>query len=742
MAIVREDGYRISESLIWPLRQQGINTTRAISEPRYEASSKYSAIQTFYADPEIVNNAGEVFLTSVDLYFKTRPSQVRNASGMENPGVSVQICEVKDDEPDLTRIYKEYISYKTYDQISAFADSSVSTTFSFPRPINIKTGRSYGIVITFDDPGFVLWQNKAGDKIIGSAESSPGTNAVKDGRLFLPNNAGVFRPISDTDLKFELKCAQITANTYNGYFVNKSYEFFTVENNTGRFLGGEFVYQESATLVGNVAVTQGSNTIIGTGTSFTTQLKAGDNVVIWSNSTYTEALTVDTIANDTYFTTTIDAAVSNTDTNFMLPPSGLVHLYDAVDKKLWLVNSNANSTLKFTVAGSLVGEDSRATADILTIDALSLDKLRLGGTSTIPSRGNITTKISTAYANTDSIVYFRESATPVPLNSLNTFQIKDVNAQILSRSEEVDNSNLFSNTSLFINRKSIVVNTDISIDKSNTELYSTPTMTDSHLDLYCVQHNISNTTLANDANTVLVDTEVFPTGGTALSKYVSKKLDLSAGGRAAEDVRVFMTAYKPANTNLQVYARVHNAADSDAFDDRQWTPLEYKTNGGVFSSSDDTTDVIEYELGLPQFPESRDTLAGTFSTQLSNNELLAEGVTPSSLVQADDLIKIYNPLIPSDYQIGVVDSANATHIVFGDLIANNDLVGTGFKVDRLKYYSTAFNNQLSDNVARYYSSSLVEYDKFDTLQIKIVFVSDTSYIVPRVDSVQVAGVSS
>ena len=81
-------------------------------------------------------------------------------------------------------------------------------------------------------------------------------------------------------------------------------------------------------------------------------------------------------------------------------------------------------------------------------------------------------------------------------------------------------------------------------------------------------------------------------------------------------------------------------------------------------------------------------------------------------------------------------------ITLNNAISNNNLVGTGFKIDTLKYNNAAFNNVTNDNVARYYNSTLVQYDKFDSMQIKIVFLADSTFNVPKVDQIQVIGVSA
>jgi hypothetical protein len=54
----------------------------------------------------------------------------------------------------------------------------------------------------------------------------------------------------------------------------------------------------------------------------------------------------------------------------------------------------------------------------------------------------------------------------------------------------------------------------------------------------------------------------------------------------------------------------------------------------------------------------------------------------------------------------------------------------------------AFNNVNNTNIARYYNSTLAEFDAFDSMQVKIVMLADTTIKVPRIDQIQVLGVSA
>ena len=87
--------------------------------------------------------------------------------------------------------------------------------------------------------------------------------------------------------------------------------------------------------------------------------------------------------------------------------------------------------------------------------------------------------------------------------------------------------------------------------------------------------------------------------GNALTKYVSKRVIL-ADGQEAEDLVVYMTAYRPVGTNVEVYVKFKNQADGETFESKVWTKLEYADGGdGVYSNPLDVNNFIEYKLGVP-----------------------------------------------------------------------------------------------------------------------------------------------
>ena len=87
--------------------------------------------------------------------------------------------------------------------------------------------------------------------------------------------------------------------------------------------------------------------------------------------------------------------------------------------------------------------------------------------------------------------------------------------------------------------------------------------------------------------------------GNATTKYVSKKVVL-ADGQEAEDLKVYLTAFRPADSDIKVYAKFWNSLDSEKFDDKVWTLLQYDNGGDlVYSSPSNKKDYIEYEFSVP-----------------------------------------------------------------------------------------------------------------------------------------------
>jgi hypothetical protein len=709
----------------------------------YTTISNFNFIQTFFADPEKVSGANEIQLTSVNLYFKNKPDILYNDSGKPSPGVTIAVCEVENNKPILSKVYTESIIRKSFDDIYAFADASSETSFGFGSAVSLQTNKLYGLMIIFEDNAYELWFDNQGETLVGTNVISSGSNLIKDGKLFKYNNTNIFTPINGSDLKFTINVAKYVGNTATHILTNEDYEFFTINAVSGVFKGGEWIYKATANATGNISIAKGNNEVIGDGTNFST-LASGEKIILRGNSTIEQVAIVNLITNATHMTLAAPAPFTNTNSKYMITPTGKAYYYGVSSNELFLNSSTANTTNYFDAGDSIKGTDSGATAIIESVNDFNMDILKIKGDATIPAAARMNMSVALTGANGNTYSYSNTNSFSLPLNSNTFHSVTNLDARILSRSQEVVHGSLYtltgaSGANVFTN-KSVRIALSMALNTSANSSYYSPIVANSTLDMYVARYSINANTHVVDANGVYKDTEV-DGNGTAKSRHISTKMTF-ANNKFAEDIRFYMTAYRPIGTNVQVYARVHNSADSDAFDDKSWTLLDYIENDGKYSSSTDRNDFVEYTLGLPQYSPSANALPGTFTTQLSNNVVVAQGVAPSSYLANNDVIKLYNPLIEEDYIIAVATSVNTTAIVLGEAISNNSVVGSGFNIDRVKYYNAAFNNITNDNVARYYNSSLVEFDTFDSAQFKIVMTSNSTYNVPRIDYYQAIGVSA
>ena len=777
----------------------------------------YNCIQTFFVDPAAVNNSPEVFLTGVSLYLKAKPKITNNSSGINSPGIVVYICGMTGDVPNPEMLVSKTLVRREYNEILFSQDASSPSVFKFMAPVSVQTGKYYGIVIKFEDPDYQLWFSKQGEHLVGTNIISPGPSGKTDGNFYTPSNAGILNPDPSKDLKYKVSIAKFNAIDVDAVMVPYHYEFIDFTNRANTYLGGELVFQDFGNSVANstfhkpgtLLINAASNTIIGTGTSFSTDIGANAFIVLCDAAfpTVTSIKKVQYITNNTVLVLEEPPSFNAASGRYKVTPVASVYYPRYTQNNIVLIDSSANSTVRFvnnaikfatiSVSGagytntdfvtfSDGGAELNAVANVITnangsIIGLGFSNTGLGfetnPTITITSSNLVITNAATIVCNTSmfgstlkgsvsgatanianvtvhNVDQFRpevafSSPTDTTVNMTHLFTYEDsgyytnteftANTDILkvneiteyegilmSRSLEVMNT-----SGLYNNDKSAVFHINLNTTRSNTNLFVAPYLTARKLDIFTFWNNINND--ATDEHT---------SHGNAVTKHISTKINF-ANNKFAEDIRVYLTAYKPANTDVLVFARLHNSADSEAFDDKNWTPLELKDGIGFTSSRTDKHSYVELGYGLPQFPRVGNTLAGVVTTTLDSATLNGVGSDYVVDLAVNDLVKVYNALFPTNYQVGVVASiTNTSQIILKSPIANNGIVGAGMKIDKLALKNVGFNNIQNDNVARYYSSSMVEYDSYDTFQIKIVLLADSRRVVPRVDDVRAIGVSA
>jgi len=777
--------------------------------------AQFNYIQSFIIRKKTVNGAPQVLLTSLDLYFRNKPDEQNNTSGIEAPGVSVYICPFVGENPNPAEKMQEITASVEYSSVVDVADASQPTVFNFETPIVLDTDTYYGIVVLFDDNDYDLFTAVQDQIILNTTQKYSGTSGEGDGKLYIEGDDDTLQAVSSADLKFEARIAKFTSNSVSTVITNDDYEFFTCNNMSTaiEFLGGEFVYTNFGSVAnstvntffsraGTVKAIIGNNVIIGTNTVFDNDYTEGDYLVITntSNTNQQDIVIVDSVISNTEIILDKPVRFSNTFWHNKVMAGTLLKA-DYVNKKLTLKGSTAsnssirfhsNSVNHFTISNpggsyantdtvtvsngtvnatavlvtnatgnvvalrlisagggfpnashsvvtittstgssaslapvirtSLKGEISGATANLVTIDDITVE--------TLDPMVNVfttsTTTVNVEYAIANSTGYV-PAFTPTDLTA--PIQLPYA-AKIFSRSNELKTP-----TNLYDNNKSAAIRVTVGVNNistNDTPTFFAPYFYDFDLDVFTFTNRINSTS----ANT---DSEVGR--GTLLSKHISNKISL-ANNSFAEDIRIFINAYRPANTQILLYAKIHNSQDSEPYDDKSWSPLQIIAGQNQLSATGNRDDLKEYQYGFKPYPDVQFTCNTTATTAISNNVVLTNSSLASNL-SANDLIRIYNPVFSTtNYLVTSVSSVNSTAVVIQDAISNSGLVGNSLKIDKLKFKNVAYNNVLNDNVVRYFTTSMSPVDGFDSVSVKMIFLADKTSDVPEVDDIRVIAVSS
>jgi hypothetical protein len=101
----------------------------------------------------------------------------------------------------------------------------------------------------------------------------------------------------------------------------------------------------------------------------------------------------------------------------------------------------------------------------------------------------------------------------------------------------------------------------------------------------------ANTTPGTGA-TAIITGETSKNGGNITAKYVTKKVVLDATLDSG-DITVYLTAYRPVNTDILVYYKILNRSDTQLLNDSVWQ-LMTMTNSSQSTYSQTRSDLYEY----------------------------------------------------------------------------------------------------------------------------------------------------
>jgi len=521
--------------------------------------------QTFIIDAD-QSEDHSIFLSRLDLYFAKKST---------TNGIIVEIRETDNGYPSGATVPFSRVHLTPAQITSSLISAETPTAVVFHTPVSIKTGVEYAVVIRpcGNDPDYLVWISRIGGTDVDSGEAiTQDTNA---GVLFTSTNNRAWTPYQDENLKFTLHKKQFT-NSY-GFIklTNPDNEFFELTDvSSTDFVEGELVFAWSNTTyeTGTVSTTAGNTTISGSGTTFTSDYAAGEYIVLEPQAGLYQVLEIASVTNDTSmvcYDIPFDTTASSLHYKTV---AGICQQYiDRDPKTLVLVNSSAKTGLVFSNTDIVVGSESGATATISEIKNQPITFIQ----------PNI---FRSEFTKT------RTALKATKLHNGSTTYTKDL---------RFSDNNYLSGATTYIKSRSneIVDDAGAKSFELQVDMYSTAEFTRDTSPY--VDHYLSNVTAYEN---IINNDSTFEVGpdGNAWAKYISKKVEL-ADGLDAGNIKVWLTAYRPPQTDIEVYVKLKSAADSGTFDDSDdvaWTLMTLSPSTSAYSSTANRFDYREYEFSL------------------------------------------------------------------------------------------------------------------------------------------------
>ena len=173
-----------------------------VSEERVVQTTRTETRQLGWYDPLaqsfIVEEEGGVFISSVDVFFRTKD---------DNIPISMQIRTMENGYPTKTILPFSDITI-TPDDVEISESAAIATKFTFKAPVYIKSSVEYCFVLLSDSNEYQVWISRMGDVDV------TGTRTISEqpyaGVLFKSQNASTWTADQYEDLKFTVYRANFT----------------------------------------------------------------------------------------------------------------------------------------------------------------------------------------------------------------------------------------------------------------------------------------------------------------------------------------------------------------------------------------------------------------------------------------------------------------------------------------------------------------------------------------------------
>ena len=326
----------------------------------------------------MIDDAGGVFATSVDLYFSSKDTNIP---------VTIQIREVVNGYPGK-RIVP--FSEKTLNpsSVNISTDATTATTFTFDSPVYLQENTEYCFVVMAMTNNYNCYVGRLGEKVINSDRTI--SQQPYAGVLFKSQNGSTWTAEQNEDIKFKIKRAELENVTGTVTLCNDVLPTRTLKTNAIRTTNTSGVIRISHP---NHGMHGTSNNVTIAGVPSNTY-----NGIVHSdiNGTYTS---ISNVTLDSYDVTTSGTATATGDIGGSTITATQNRAYDVLNLNLataTVPGTNITYSIRPTTGKSIHGNESEfsLTSSTEAIPAIAGDNIWFNAPNMVASDINQTNEMS------------------------------------------------------------------------------------------------------------------------------------------------------------------------------------------------------------------------------------------------------------------------------------------------------------------------------------------------------------
>jgi len=328
--------------------------------------------QTFLIDDE-----GGVFLTSMDLYFKTKDANVP---------VTIQIREVVNGYPG-SKILPFSETTLNPSSVNISDDASTATTFTFNSPVYIQQNVEYCFVVLANSNDYTTYVARLGETNIGSDRTI--SQQPYAGVFFKSQNGSTWTADQNEDMKFRIKRAEFSNVTGVLTLTNDTLPTRTLKNNALRTTSGSGVVRVFHT---NHGMHGTSNNVTISGFP-STDINGLDETEI--NTTHTSISNVTLDSYDITVSTTASATGDVGGSSVAVTQNRLADIVNLNLQSLTVPGTNASYSIRTTTGKSIGGTENEfsLTAETSAQSVIANDNIYFTAPQMICSEINETNEV-------------------------------------------------------------------------------------------------------------------------------------------------------------------------------------------------------------------------------------------------------------------------------------------------------------------------------------------------------------